>query len=314
VCKHNDTFWESMGKKGIGMKESPQQLKDMGLYHDSASGATATKDEMFLKLWLRKEHKMSFPMAARPWAGISVQHGANLALGLQDYNEIIGQQEGMSIAEATRHMMAKYDEYKPRDWDDGKDAEEFDAFREVLPEMMANSIAGVKEFFQGANAIAGEHQRWLDEPKSEVPIMLYQDFSGGGTQIDLKCSLPLRNPIKKDGTRTWRTPKPKTEPTWMQVIQQSVYWKATGETPALLFVTGAGFHIATPENCDALSEESLNRAYNEAVQSWVITQNLLKAANGSWRTLFGLVQPDMTEIARRHGPSIVTLAKEAWRI
>jgi len=296
------------------MKEAHLSFKDMGYYHDSASGATATKDEMFLKLWLRKEHKMNFPMAARPWAGISVQHGANLALGLQDYNEIIGQQEGMSIAEATRHMMSKYDEYKPRDWDDGKDAEEFDAFREVLPQMMANSIAGVKEFFQGANAIAGEHQRWLDEPKSEVPVMLYQDFSGGGTQIDLKCSLPLRNPIKKDGTRTWRTPKPRTEPTWLQVIQQSVYEKATGETPALLFVTGAGFHIATPENCDALSKESLNRAYNEAVQSWVITQNLLKAANGSWRTLFGLVQPDMTEIARRHGPSIVTLAKQAWSI
>jgi len=296
------------------MKEAPVSLKDMGYYHDSASGATATKDEMFLKLWLRKEHKMNFPMAARPWAGISVQHGANLALGLQDYNEIIGQQEGMPIAEATRHMMAKYDEYKPRDWDDGKDAEEYDAFREVLPEMMAHSIAGVKEFFQGANQIAGEHQRWLDEPRSAVPIMLYQDFSGGGTQIDLKCSLPMRNPVKKDGTRTWRTPKPRTEPTWQQVIQQSIYWKATGETPALLFVTGSGYHISTPENCDALSEENLNRAYNQAVQSWVITQNLLKAANGSWNTLFGLVQPDINEIARRHGPSIVTLAKQAWSI
>jgi hypothetical protein len=296
------------------MKEAPVSLKDMGYYHDSQSGATATKDEMFLKLWLRKEHKMNFPMAARPWAGISVQHGANLALGLQDYNEIIGQQEGMPIAEATRHMMAKYDEYKPRDWDDGKDAEEYDAFREVLPEMMAHSIAGVNEFFQGANQIAGEHQRWFDEPKSDVPIMLYQDFSAAGTQIDLKCSLPMRNPVKKDGSRSWRTPKPKTEPTWQQVVQQSIYWKATGETPALLFVTGSGYHICTPENCEALSEENLNRAYNQAVQSWVITQNLLKAANGSWNTLFGLVQPDINEIARRHGPSIVTLAKQAWSI
>jgi hypothetical protein len=178
----------------------------------------------------------------------------------------------------------------------------------------AHSIAGVNEFFQGANQIAGEHQRWLDEPKSDVPIMLYQDFSGAGTQIDLKCSLPMRNPVKKDGTRTWRTPKPKTEPTWQQVVQQSIYWKATGETPALLFVTGSGYHICTPENCEALSEANLNRAYNEAVQSWVITQNLLKAANGSWNTLFGLVQPDINEIARRHGPSIVTLAKQAWSI
>jgi hypothetical protein len=296
------------------MKEAPLAFQDMGYPHDSASGATIEKDQMILKLYARKEHKMNFPMAARPWAGICVQYGANLTLGLDNYNEILGQQDEMPIAEATRHMMAKYDEYKPRDWDDGKDAEEHEAFREHLPEMMAQSIAGVREFFQGANQIAGEHQRWLDEPRSEVPIMLYQDFSGGGKQIDLKCSLPMRNPVKKDGTRSWRVPKPKTEPTWQQVIQQSVYFKATGETPALLFVTASGYHIATPENCEALSEENLNRAYNEAVQSWVVTQNLLKAANGSWRTLFGLVKPDMTEIARRHGPSITTLAKQAWSI
>ena len=295
------------------MKKAPEVLADMGLRHDSASGATALKYEMILKIWLRHEHKKSFPMSSKPWAGICVQHGVNLFKGLDQFNPIIGQQEGVPIAEAVRHAMAMFHEHSPLDWDDGKDAEDMEACAVVIPDMIAAAIEGVDEFFTGANQISGEYQRWHDEPQSDVPIMLYQDFSGGGKQIDLKCSLPLRNPVKKDGTRTFRTPKPKTEPTWQQVIQQSIYWKATGETPALLFVTGAGYHIATSENCDALSEASLSRAYNEAVQSWKVTQNLFRAANGSWPALFGLVQPDYNEIARRHGPSILKLAKQAWR-
>ncbi len=296
------------------MKKAPEALADMGLRHDSASGATALKYEMILKIWLREEHNIKFPMSSKPWAGICVQHGVNLFLGLDDFNPIIGQQEGMTIAEATRHAMSKFHEHKPFDWDDGKDAEEMDACSVVIPDMIASAVEGVNYFFERANQISGEYQRWHDEPESDVPIMLYQDFSGGGRQLDLKCSLPVRNPTKKDGTRTWRTPKPKTEPSWQQVTQQSIYWKATGETPALLFVTGAGWHIATPENCNALSEENLNRAYSEAVQSWKVTQNLFRAANGSWRTLFGLVQPDYNEIARRHGHSILTLAKQAWSL
>lgn len=131
-------------------------------------------------------------------------------------------------------------------------------------------------------------------------------------QIDLKCSLPLRNPPKKDGTRSWRIPKPKTEPSWQQAIQQAVYWKATGQEPSLLFVTASGYHIANKENCQALTEENLELAYNDAVRSWKTTQNLVKAANGNWRTLAGLVQPDFVEIAQRHGPDIVKLARQLW--
>jgi len=290
----------------------PDSFKDMGYTHDSASGATTTKDEMILKLWVR-HHKMQFPMAARPWAGICTQHGTDLALGLADYNEDIGSQEPVPMAEAVRSALAKYDEYQPRTWDEGKDAEEYEAFREHIPEMIGQAIAAVKECFAQSNLIEGEFQRWHKVDGLDVPIMLYQDYSAGGIQADLKCSLALRNPPKKDGTRSWRIPKPKTEPTWQQTVQQAVYWKATGQTPSLLFVTASGYHIANSQNCEALTESSLDRAYNDAVRSWKITQNLIRAANGNWHTLAGLVQPDFNEIARRHGSTILELARQLWR-
>ena len=115
--------------------------------------------------------------------------------------------------------------------------------------MVAVGIASVKDCFSQANLIEGEYQRWLKVDGLDVPVMLYQDYSAGGMQADLKCSLLLRNPPKKDGTRSWRIPKQRTTPTWQQVMQQAVYWKATGQMPSLLFVTASGHHIDNSPNC-----------------------------------------------------------------
>jgi len=295
-------------------KETPDYRKSFGIIHESASNGTASKDEMVLKHWLRKEHKMRFPMGARPIAGINAQTGADCALGLHNYSPIKGQQEPMDINEAVRFALTEYQDYTPRKWDNGKDAEEYEEFREHLPEMVKYAVEGLKQFFDGVNRIEGESMKYHDEPLIDVPIMLFQDYSGGGKQIDLKCSLPMRNPPKKDGTRTWRVPKPKTEPTAQQVMQQAVYWKATGEKPALLFVTSAGYNIVDESNCEYLEEDNLQKAYDSMVHSWSVTQNLLKASNGSWKTLAGLVQPDMVQLSARHGPNIIKLAKQLWEI
>ena len=246
--------------------------------------------------------------------GIVVQDGANKILGLDKYQPLIGQQDGMEQTKAIAAAMQRFNKYKPRDWDDGKDAEEWDAFKQYLTNMILFAVEGVRERFKHANMIEGEYQRWHNEPKIDVPVMLYQDYSGGGIQCDLKAKPPLRNPPKKDGTRSWRVPKVEgITPTAQQQIQQAVYYKATGEPPSLLFVSASGYYIADADNCDLLKPEALDRAYAEAVRSWQISQNLLKAANGSWRTLAGLVQPDFNEIARRHGPSIVDVANQLWR-
>ena len=282
------------------MPQIPEYRKFFGAKHDSASGGTQEKWEYVLKIYAR-HLGVSFPMAARPWCGICVEHGASRVI-----------LDGQELLPATQEAMTKYRDYRPRDWDDGKDREEFEAFQEYMPDMILFAVNALQKFFQQANRVEGNKQEWHKEPKIDVPILLYRDFFGAGLQVDLKCKPPLRNPIKKDGTRTWRVPKPEITPTWLQTQQQSVYWKASGEPPALLYVSAAGYHIATAENCEQLSEQNLERAYQEVVRSWIISQNLLKAANGNWHDLAGLVQPDFNEIARRHGPSIVDVAKQLW--
>ena len=293
--------------------ETPAYRQEFGAAHDSASGATQDKWEFVLKLYCR-HLQVKMPMAARPMCGIVVQDGANKILGLDKYQPLIGQQDGMEQTKAIAEAMQRFNKYKPRTWDDGKDAEEFEAFKEYIPDMILHAAEGVREAFKHANMIKGEYQRWHNEPKIDVPIMLYQDYSGGGKQTDLKAKPPLRNPPKKDGTRSWRVPKVEgITPTAQQQIQQAVYYKATGEPPSLLYVSASGYYIADADNCDALKPEALEKAYSDVVRSWQINQNLLKAANGSWRTLAGLVQPDFNEIARRHGPAIVDVANQLWR-
>ena len=294
-------------------QETPEYRKEFNAKHDSAFGATQLKWEFVLKLYCR-HLQVKMPMAARPMCGIVVQDGANKILGLDKYQPLIGQQDGMEQTKAIAEAIQRFNKYKPRDWDDGKDAEEFEAFKDYIPDMILHAVEGVRERFKAANMIEGEYQRWHNEPKIDVPVMLYQDYSGGGIQCDLKAKPPLRNPPKKDGTRSWRVPKVEgMVPNAQQQIQQAVYNKATGEPPSLLFVSASGYYIADADNCDQLKPDALEKAYAEAVRSWQISQNLLKAANGSWRTLAGLVQPDFNEIARRHGPSIVDVANQLWR-
>jgi len=294
-------------------QETPEYREEFNSRHDSASGGTEEPWAYVLKLYTR-HLGVKLPMAARPWCGIKIQDGANLILGLDTYQPLIGQQEGMDPAKAIAQTMKHYNSYQPRKWDDGKDAEEFEAFKDYIPDMILHAVEGVREAFANANMIEGEYQRWHNEPKIDVPIMLYRDYSGGGKQVDLKAKPPLRNPLKKDGTRSWRVPKVEgITPTAQQQMQQSVYRKATGEPPSLLFVSASGYFIADADNCDQLKPDALDKAYADVVRSWQIKQNLLKAANGSWRTLAGLVQPDFNEIARRHGPSIVDVANQLWR-
>ena len=291
--------------------EIPQNFIDLGYKWDSAYGANQSKAELVFKKWLQQEHGMRTPPSTRMIIGTLVQEGADMVLGLDNYNEMVGQQEGMPIAEATRHIMGKYDEYKPRTWEE-KDQEEYEAFREYIPEMIANAVAAVKEWSAQANLLEGEHQSWHRVDGLTVPILYYRDYHAGGMFADTKCQLPVRNPKKKDGTFTWRIPKPQTAPSYNQTVQMGIYWKASGQLPSLLYVTASGYSIVNSQNCEALTEESLERAYNHAVRSWMTTQNLFTAANGSWKTLAGLVCPDFNEIARMHGPDYVKLAQQLW--
>jgi hypothetical protein len=291
----------------------PDYSLEYGRKHVSASGATQPVDEHILKLLLRKEYSMGFPSSARMRGGQCVQAGVDYALGLIDYSPILGAKEGVDDAQAMRHALTEYMQYQPLTWDGGKDAEAYDAFKDYIADMVKYAIAGIKEYFADEE-IEGEYTRYYKDERIDVPTIMFLDYASETKELDLKCSFPTRNPPKKDGTRTWRVPKPRTEPTEYQLAQQAVYWKGTGLKPGLLFVTAEGYNLCTPENCAAMQPEALEEAYENVVRRWLVVQNLLKASNGNWNTLFGLVAPDFGQIAGRHGPEIIDIARKMWTI
>ena len=187
----------------------PDYRKEFGCYHNSASGGTQSTYENLFKLYIRKEYKMQFPMSAKPRAGQIVQEGCDHYFGLHDYSPVRGQQEGLSVDEAVRHAMTEYMNYTPIKWDGGKDAEVFEACKDVIPEMIRHAIKGTEEYFGENVEMVGEYQRVFKDDRLDIPTIMFLDYADDTRQIDLKCSLPMANPVKKDGTRTWRIPKPK---------------------------------------------------------------------------------------------------------
>ena len=293
----------------------PDYRKEYGsrAMHVSASSGTQRLDDYFLKLFIDHHLKIGYPGSAKMEGGKAVQKIVDLCLGLNDYIKARGVQEQKSFEQALREVTHEYSLYKPRTFDDGKDAEEYAEIKNHLSEMASHALLGMREYF-GNQEIEGEYKRWTDVDGIDVPCMMYLDYASAKRELDLKCTFPTRNPLKKDGTRSWRIPSPRTEPTENQVIQQAVYNKATGLEPALLFVTSKGFEIATAQTTDLLKKDSLDYHFNLVKQRWLVQQNILKNARGNWRTLFDMVQPDFGKILNYHGPDIHKIAQLQWGI
>ena len=292
----------------------PIYRRTFGSLHESASNGNLPEDQAILKLYLRKEHNMNYPDAAPMMLGRMVQTGLDHHLGLHDYSQEQGQQEGLEINKAIREALTEYQVYTPRTWDNGKDQSAYDSFQDFLPDMVKCAAEGLKQYFQNVNAIEGEFAQRYNEPLIDVPILFYQDYSGGGKQIDLKCQVPRKNPTKKDGTFTYSAPKPKTEPSPAWIRQQAVYWKATGQKPALLCVSAKDYHIIDETNCEQLQDDYLQVAYDDMVRSWLVLQNKLKDSQGSWKHIVERTKLDGAEILNRYGPDIYKLSQQLWSI
>lgn len=280
--------------------------------HNSQSGGTQPLDEYILKLFMSHNLQIGFPSSAKMVAGNAVQRATDLLIGWEKGRMV----EPKPFDEAVRLVKHEYSFYKPRQFDEMKDAEDHAEIKQHIEAMTRHSLLGLNEYFniKGNTRIQGEQQGWLDVDGIDVKTIHYIDFKTDKKMVDLKTSYPKRNPIKKDGTFTFRIPKPLSVPTRNQVIQQAVYWKATGLSPAVLSVTPEGFNIITPETSDLLKKDSLEYYFNFIRQRWLVRQNLLKNANGSWNTLFQLVEPDLDRIKAYHGNDIHKIAELQWGI
>ena len=209
---------------------------------------------------------------------------------------------GQDIDEAVEEAMTGYD-FHPANFSQDKR----DKFRELIPAAATVGIDLLSPLFAGAQE---ERKIELTLDGVLVPVMGYVDLFKDGQLAEIKTKAPRQGAVKKDGTRGWTKASLPKEPAWEHVLQAAVYWKATGATPNIAYVSSDDGVIYNPDNCDKMSDDVLNFAIDEIRRKAITRQNLL-AVSTDPKVLAGLMEPDFNH-PFYWGHQFVNDAKELW--
>ena len=201
-----------------------------------------------------------------------------------------------------------FSEYKPRDWDDDKDASQLDICKMSFTDVLKNALEGLNEAQNKLriNKLTGEEDLMFQVPGLELEYNGRPDFSG---QIELKTTwASVAN--TKSGKRSSSIP---TQPTWSHLCQVAGYWAMKRKPQAIVYANENNFRVFTEENCEKLSAEALQNIWNHMVTKCRIRENLLKSAD-TIQDLLGLVEPDFSHMwAWDIHPDALNEAKKLWR-
>lgn len=269
-----------------------EKMKSVGVYHFSPSQLNRPlANWMFEYVYLSKEKRREIVV------------GENAAFGTAVHTVIQAVVcHGQDIDEATEEAMTGYD-FHPANFSDDKR----DKFRELIPAAASVGIDLLSPLFAGAQE---ERKIELMLDGVLVPVMGYVDLFKDGLLAEIKTKAPRQGMIKKDGTRSWAKASLPKEPQWEHVLQAAVYWKATGATPNIAYVSAEDGVIFSPDNCDKMSQDILDFAIEEIRRKAITRQNLL-AVSTDPKVLAGLMEPDFNH-PFYWGHQFVNDAKELW--
>jgi hypothetical protein len=269
-----------------------EKMKSVGVYHFSPSQLNRPlANWMFEYVYLSKEKRREIVV------------GENAAFGTAVHTVIQAVTcHGQDIDEAVEEAMTGYD-FHPANFSQDKR----DKFRELIPAAATVGIDLLSPLFAGAQE---ERKIELTLDGVLVPVMGYVDLFKDGSLAEIKTKAPRQGAVKKDGTRGWTKASLPKEPAWEHVLQAAVYWKATGATPNIAYVSSDDGVIYNPDNCDKMSEDVLNFAIEEIRRKAITRQNLL-AVSTDPKVLAGLMEPDFNH-PFYWGHQFVNDAKELW--
>lgn len=198
-------------------------------------------------------------------------------------------------------------EYKPRDWDDGKDAKQHELNRDSFSAVFKNAIEGIQDAQSqlGLNQLTGEKEIMASIPGLSLPFNGRPDYSGC---IELKTTWSsVAN--TKSGKRSASLP---TQPSWSHLCQVSGYWFHTQRPQAIVYANETACRVFTAENCDKLTEEALTATFNWVVAKCRIREHQLKSAE-SVDDLIKNIEPDFGHMwAWDIHPEVLKEAKQLW--
>ena len=274
------------------MTDLLEKMKSVGVYHFSPSQLNRPlANWMFDYVYLSKDKRREIIVGENAAFGTAVHQVIQAAVC-----------HGQDIDEAVEEALTGYD-FHPANLSQDKR----DKFRELIPDAAHVGIDLLSPLFSGAQE---ERKIELMLDGVLVPVMGFVDLFKDGSLAEIKTKAPRQGQVKKDGTRSWTKASLPKEPAWEHILQAAVYWKATGATPNIAYVSSTEGVIYNPDNCEKMSEDVLNFAIDEIRRKAITRQNLL-AVSTDPKILAGLMEPDFNH-PFYWSHQFVSEAKELW--
>ncbi len=211
--------------------------------------------------------------------------------------------------EAIRHGASEFDSYKPCHFKLEKDTNQTAVVRDEYVSVFKSAIDGIKEAadYFGLNRLEGEKELMFNVPGLQLPYNGRPDFS---KRIELKTKWSSYSDKTKSGKRSASLP---TQPLFSHVAQVAGYWAGTARMPqAIVYANATGSRVFTPDNCDWLTQQSMETVAQRLFAKCKIRENLLKKS-ADVEELLSLIEPDFAHLyAWDVAPEVLLEAKQIW--
>ena len=104
------------------------------------------------------------------------------------------------------------------------------------------------------------------------------------------------------------------EPYKNDLLQLALYSKATGLKPVIVYATEKDFKIFNQDNCELLSQESLDNYVEKARRIALSRQNLIKMVDDPHQLIDVIEPPDISEFWYDLGQDVVNEVKHIWNL
>ena len=193
------------------------------------------------------------------------------------------------LGDAQAKALEEYDKYTPVN---SKDEEKFQRYKETIPQtisMLAKAIEtlGVSKDVVGEGVINFTDQRLhlpiIGRSDLEYSQQVFIDAASSHSHsvapfglLEIKTSWDRLGKLKKDGSRSFLSPKVPLTPQRNHLIQVAFYKKCKPKHDAkLVYVTKDDFKIFDKNNCQDLTDENLNNYYEELVRTFLRRERML---------------------------------------
>ena len=219
--------------------------------------------------------------------------------------------ENKDPAEVLDWANQKFMAYVPRDWDGGTDADKWSKYIEEVPDIIRNSVEGLREAMHG-QPIFGETELYGHLPHNELGHKNLPDYVGVG---DLKTKWSRKNSRSKTGFATNSLPKDLSGQFEMaNVYQVAGGWYINGKRPVwLLYVNKDDYRLFNEANCDQLQPEFLEDVVKDTAMHHKVTEKMLLLADNT-SDLMELVSPEWDQLCWQEPPGYLEEAHRLFKI